>query len=311
MPDNQDNNNLDINDINKELEEVVSNLKKQEDEDLIVEKVEEVVQEEPTEEVEAKAELTEEEKEAISMGWNPDKSKLPAGKEFVSAGEFLRRKPFFEKIQSLSDQIKEMKGRLDNVNNKVKEAEKRGYQKAYQDIEKARNDAIENGDVAAVQKLDDEYFKVKQLAAVEEQQDDSNEIPDAYRNSPQFKEDMDEFVAFEKKHEEWARGETPEDRAMVAYTIEKVKELRGKDPTLPAKQLMTQVEESIMKLYPNRFRKQTQKFSPVSDTVSDKRASDHKSYDLSSLSETERMIYDQVVVNDKAMSREEFFTTIR
>ena len=45
-------------------------------------------------------EYTDTERKALKMGWNPDKDSVPEGKEWVDAGEFVRKDTLYKEIRN-------------------------------------------------------------------------------------------------------------------------------------------------------------------------------------------------------------------
>ena len=115
-------------------------------------------------------EYTEAEKEAIEAGWNPDKSALPEGKEFLSAEEFLSRGPLFKKIDALKKDAAELKKDAAEAKmiaqqvrahqEKLLEHErakmKADYEKRIAQLNAEKKQALDEGDSARVVEIDNE-----------------------------------------------------------------------------------------------------------------------------------------------------------
>ena len=118
--------------------------------------------EEVNQEVEVvQPEHTEEETRAMSMGWKP-KDELEEGKEFISAGEYIRRGELFDKIKSLKTELEHMKSDLGAVvqhHAHVKETE---FKRALEYLKQEKKTALSEGDHDRVIELDDQISEVKE-----------------------------------------------------------------------------------------------------------------------------------------------------
>lgn len=145
-------------------------------------------QEETKEEavLESSEEVSTTEQEAMAKGWKPDGVK--------SAEEFLRAEPLYEEIKSRGKEIKELKETLDALKSHMDKQQEVGYKKALDDLKEQRIEAIQMGDVEAVDKLDSEIADhTKQaLPTVVESFQERNKT---WLNDPSLKaEEMRQFM---------------------------------------------------------------------------------------------------------------------
>lgn len=125
---------------------------------------EEVKIEEKVEEIK----LTDVEQEAYADGWRPKEEFRGDEAKWVSAQEFMRRKPLFQKIDELKSdgyhtkrELQEVKRTLNALaehHKKVKETE---YKRALADLQAKKVEAIEDRDGAAVVALDNQIDEIK------------------------------------------------------------------------------------------------------------------------------------------------------
>jgi hypothetical protein len=101
------------------------------------------------------------EQQAMEMGWKPKEEFDPdSGKEWIPADEFVRRKPFFDKIEVLNREIKTLKNGMEAFkqhHDKVKETE---YKRALEDLKRQRVQAIEEQDAVKAFEVSD---KIREL----------------------------------------------------------------------------------------------------------------------------------------------------
>lgn len=128
------------------------------------------------------------EQEAMSMGWNPDKFKDDPDK-YIDAKEFVRRKPLFDKIDSLSKRQKQTEQTLRDLaahHQRVKEVE---YQRALKTLRDEKRAALKEGDTVAALELEDrmeemftshqeEVAELHRQQAMEQQRQQSGPTPE-------------------------------------------------------------------------------------------------------------------------------------
>ena len=110
-------------------------------------------------------EPTEIEKRAIEMGWRPKEEFNGDEADFIDAGEFVRRKPLFDKIEDSSRQIKQLHKALEAFKqhySSVKEAE---YNRALTALKQHRKEALTAGDGDRFEAIDEEIKRVETEAS--------------------------------------------------------------------------------------------------------------------------------------------------
>lgn len=93
----------------------------------------------------AEPEYNDMEVSALSMGWKPQ-DQLPEGVEFIDAGEYVRRKPLFDKIDSYSKKVKHVEQSLKDLTEHHSKVRQTEYNKAYTDLKGAYKNAMLEGD---------------------------------------------------------------------------------------------------------------------------------------------------------------------
>ena len=112
-------------------------------------------------------EYTEIEQEAIADGWKPQ-DQLDDGVDFISAEKFVENGSFFRKINSQKKRIENLESsisQLNEHNNKAAEAQRKQMQKEFDEriesLEKAKVEALDDGDHEKVVKIDKELRKTE------------------------------------------------------------------------------------------------------------------------------------------------------
>jgi len=122
---------------------------------------EEVVAEEPS--------FTEVEQKAIEMGWKPQEEELKEGVDFLSAEEYVSRKPLHDALRKQSKRIKTLESSIDELKTLNGNIERTTYERAIQELTVQKRDAIERGDVEGAleydKQLTEQQTKIEQVDA--------------------------------------------------------------------------------------------------------------------------------------------------
>lgn len=138
--------------------------------------VEEVVAPEATDEAEVNTEQvsapehSEIELKAIEMGWRPKEEFDGDDAEFIDATEFVRRKPLFDKIESVGKELRETRKAMKALQEhhaKVQEAE---YKHAVEQLKAEKKAALESGDADRLIEIDSQMAEVKANEVMAQQQ---------------------------------------------------------------------------------------------------------------------------------------------
>lgn len=177
------------------------------------------------------------EQQAMEQGWVPQDEWEGDPDQWRPAKEFLDRGELFKKIEDQNRTIKEFKRALDDLKGHHAKTRETEYARAIQALKAQKIAALEDGDAAAVVKLDDqidlvkdEQSKLKQ-AAVQPQQDQLNP----------------EFVNWVDKNK-WYETSQP----MRAYADALGRDLAYKG--LAPGEVLKEVERQVRDEFPQKFR---------------------------------------------------------
>jgi hypothetical protein len=106
------------------------------------------------------------EERALEMGWRPREEFEGDEEDFIDAKEFVRRKPLFDKIESVSRESKTLRKALDSLKSHYTKVRETEYQKALRDLKQEQKQALADGDVDRFYAIEDEQKLVEQEKAV-------------------------------------------------------------------------------------------------------------------------------------------------
>ena len=183
------------------------------------------------------------------MGWRPKSEFSGDEADFIDATEFVRRKPLFEKIDSVGKELKETRKALKALqahHEKVKEAE---YQAALRQLRNEKKEALEAGDSDKLIEIDEKLADAKaqqRVAEAQAQQQAAQPHPGflAWVNKNQwYKEDVELQSAANQIGTAYAAANPDVDPdAVLKYTEARIKKLYADRFTNPNKSRPSAVE---------------------------------------------------------------------
>lgn len=269
---------------------------------------EEATTEEPVQE--EIREFTEIEKSAMDQGWKPDVS-LEEGKEFISAEEFLRRGELFDKIANQKGEINNLKHIVKKFSEEFKNVQQRSYEKALAEIEAKQREAAEIGDIEAFDKAKDDAAKLN--AEIKEQVD---KLDVKVEEEAKTSETIPEFEDFKKRNDFWYNTDNFNNYQMVKEAESFEQYLLQTKPHLTVKEALLEIEGHVREKFPGRFANPNKtKAAAVTaapkGTVATKNAVDDELPDVSELTETQKMLYNQARAgNVPGMTGKEYLKTL-
>lgn len=232
---------------------------------------------------------TEVEVQALEMGWKPKEDFDPAsGKEWIPADEFVRRKPFFDKIEVLNREIKTLKNGMEAFkqhHDKVKETE---YKRALEDLKRQRVQAIEEQDAVKAFEVSD---KIREL------EDEAKQVT----TQPQTGVAHAEFQAWLPDNQWYTTDEELREFADALGFMYSKK-------FTPA-EVLVKVSGEVRKKYPEKFRNPNKDRAPSVDTKAGGAHSRGTGREYQ-LSEMEKQIMSKIV-RSGVMTKEEYIKELR
>lgn len=220
---------------------------------------------------------------ARAKGWRP-KEEFTGDGDWVDAEEFLRRKPFFDKMSQQRHEIKRLQRTVESMANHYHKSVAVAVDKAIKSLRAERREAIELGDVDRVDALDAEIAQ-QQQAVVQPANTVAPEIVDWVAENTWFNTDQD-MRAFAVAFNENYLKANPQD---VGTSL-------------------TKTLEAVKRAFPDKFEPQTRKpAAPASPVESGAAAHKPAKYDLNKLTTEQKAAYNAYVKQHKIMSHDEYF----
>jgi hypothetical protein len=186
---------------------------------------------------EDKPQLSAAEQQAMEQGWVPQDEWEGDPEQWRPAKEFLDRGELFKKIEDQNRTIKEFKRALDDLKGHHAKTRETEYARAIQALKAQKIAALEEGDAAAVVKLDDQIDLVK---------DEQSKLKQA-ANEPQQDQPNPEFTNWVDKNK-WYETSQP----MRAYADALGRDLAYKG--LTPSEVLREVEKQVREEFPQKFR---------------------------------------------------------
>ena len=177
------------------------------------------------------------EQQAMEQGWVPQDEWEGDPDQWRPAKEFLDRGELFKKIEDQNRTIKEFKRALDDLKGHHAKTRETEYARAIQALKAQKIAALEDGDAAAVVKLDDQIDLVK---------DEQSKLKQA-AFQPQQEQLNPEFVNWVDKNK-WYETSQP----MRAYADALGRDLAYKG--LAPGEVLKEVERQVRDEFPQKFR---------------------------------------------------------
>lgn len=236
--------------------------------------------------------LTEIEQRALEMGWRPKEEFAGNEDDFIDAKEFVRRKPLFDKIESQSKEIKNVRKAVEALKEHYSAREAAAVQTALSKLKEARQEAISNADGAAFDQIDTEIKRVEKEA-------DRLQKLDA--EQPQEPDLHPEFVAWSKRNS-WYSDVGYMRKWADDYGIE-----LARQGVAPA-DVLKKVETAVKKEFAHKFTNPNKAGAP--DVEAGGRSSGGKSADKFELTPQEEKVM-KTLVSTKVMTKEDYIAQVK
>ena len=252
----------------------------------MTEEVKQEVKVEVKEEVKEEVQLSDTENQAYKEGWRPEDEFTGDKVKWIPADEFMRRKPLFEKIDSLKSEtyhtrkeLQDVKKTLTTLAEHHKKVRQTEYQNALVELKAERRIALEERDGAAIERVEDRMDELKQEKQEFDRQVQAEQKQVTVNPSP-------EFVGWVKDNSWYHTNKEMHDFAdSIGATYLK------NNPHVTPDDVFSHVTKQTKKAYPDEFspeQKSSRKPSPVDSGDSESRPSSHKKDDYKmSAEETE------------------------
>ena len=232
--------------------------------------------------------IQETENAASEKGWKPEADYDGAKGGFVSAEEFLKREPLFDKIKIQSKELKGLKKTIEAMARQTQTQIKAQVALRLRELKEAKNEAVEAGDVGKVDAIDAEIDQQKAVVA-EEVSQVPDEVSEWIGKNSWFNTDPD-LNEFASAHNRVYIEKHPGD---VAGSL-------------------AATRKAVAKAFPDHEafvseKKPAPPVNPVEGSSTPKDTAGKKNYNAGRLSADQKKVYNQMVKVHKVMSHEEYF----
>lgn len=233
---------------------------------------------------------------AISMGWNPD-FEGAEGKEALSAKDYIKKgrdiqKDMRERIKSQGKALDDMKASINGIQDHYEKVSKAEIAKAKKELSEKRKEAIIDGDIDAVEKLDEEIDTLKEQEKT---------------NKKESKDGDKIFTAWQKDNTWFGT-----DLDMSDYAQYKLNAALRKNPNMSVSEQLDHAREAVEKKFPDYFGKKTEKKPPttaVNEAGSRPGANGKKTFTEADLSATQRSAMN-TFVRAKIMTKDQYISDL-
>lgn len=238
-------------------------------------------------------ELSPIEQRAMEMGWRPKEEFQGEEDDFIDAKEFVRRKPLFDKIESQSKEIKNVRKAVEALKEHYSQREEAAVNAALAKLREARKEAIANSDGESFDALDTEIKRVEGQAK-ELKRLDQAKVEEVQELHP-------EFVAWTNRNKWYA-----DVSYMRKWADDYGAELHKQGMTPP--EVLRKVEEGVKREFPNKFKNPNKDLAP--DVESSSRSGSKGSRETMELTEQERKVMN-MLVSTQTMTKDEYLASLK
>jgi len=219
----------------------------------------------PPKHTKKKKQYSEVELKAMERGWKPkdyfkgDDATWRDAREFVDRGELL------ETITKQGRELRSLNWSMKQLSDHFQKQATYGQKRDYDDLLSRRKEAIERGDVPAVEAFDKHIIDLNQSFTRSNEQSEQqmpNEMaPQTPQNMNQPPPNMqngqleEALVDFQEENGDWFNGTSPETRAMMNYAIDQDNVLQQKYPHLSTSDRLHRVKKHVVDYFPRFFNK--------------------------------------------------------
>lgn len=248
-----------------------------------------------TEEVKQETpEFTPIEQKAMEMGWRPKTDFEGDEDDFIDAKEFVRRKPLFDKIETQSRELKNVRKAIEALKTHYGAREQAAVKSAIEQLTAAKEEAISNADGAAVTRIEKEIKAAEQEHARIEKLQVEPITQDAPEVHPQF-------AAWQKRND-WYTSVNYMRKWADDYGLQLAQQ------GLAPEQVLKKVEEEVRKEFKHKFTNPNKSNAPSVEGSSTK-GSKGKDDDFV-LSDQERKIMN-TLVSTGTMTKDKYIAELK
>jgi hypothetical protein len=237
------------------------------------------------------------EEEARKHGWRP-KEEFENQEKWVDAKEFLYRRDLMDKIHNQSRNMKRMteeletyKRSIDNVEKIITRREELARKQEREVILRERREAIQNGDIEAVERLDEKIFNLNESAGQKEE--------------PAIPHETQDWI---KQHQtNWFNKNSVENIEMMEEAARIEKRIYQANPNIQVSDALQTIDKEMRRKYPHRFRNPNLDRKPEVEGTGEYAATKKPKYDQGKITPALNQIADQFVKKGLFKTKDEYY----
>ena len=204
---------------------------------------------EPAEDASSVAAESDIEKDARTQGWLPKEEFRGDLKNWRSAAEYVARTPLNERLSAQNKEIKSLRRNFDTVTLLAKKQMEMMMQPLFEKLKDQKKTAIENGDVAAVEKYEADYHKTKTEfdTLMTKVNEDIVPVDNKIDETPY------EVRDFIDRNKDWLNNSTAENSGMCGFAATFEQHLLNTQPNLSLQDRLNAVERAIKEQFSHKF----------------------------------------------------------
>lgn len=227
------------------------------------------------------------EQKAMERGWDPS-FEGDENKRAITAEEFLDRQKLYDDLKARGRENKELRNKLDALEQSHKTIAKRTYERAREDLRKEVAQAHDEGDTqTAIQ-------KTEEMQKLDREYEEQNQQPD---NTEAVREAYNEWV----KENPWYENDS--DLKELADDLGQGILQRNPDLGNQPDKFLEEITKKIKKAAPEKFEKPKRKSSVEGETSG--KGSNKKKYSIKSLPEEDQKVAKRII-DTGVMSEEDY-----
>lgn len=233
---------------------------------------------------------------ARKRGWRPKEEWQGDPEDWANPKQFVRYGEMMDKIHNLKQEVSTQSKTLGHVEDLIQRREEMARQQERDALIRQRREAIQSGDVEAVEDFDQRIKK----------NDSFEEKKFLTKNAPP------ELVDWTERHKSnWFNDDTPENLEMIQYSEKVANWIGNKFPSLSLPEQLDRLEGEMRKKFPHRFgnQKRNRAASVESEEYSSagKKGAGAPKYNTSRITPDMRMVAKAFVKNGTFKTEQEYF----
>jgi hypothetical protein len=223
-------------------------------------------QEESEQEENEEPQYSDEEVEAMEMGWNPKDKFTGKEERWVTAHQFLDRERMGSKISKQAAELEELKQMNKTLFSLVQEQKNDKVNQEAEKLLALKREAIAEGDIEKAEKYEAEFYKLASNKTLPNTANTAT-ADSAYQDptpKKQYSSEVTEAVkVFVAKNNSWYNNSTPLNNAMVAYANDIERKLEITNPELPIAERLNRTERAVKMEFSQVFTNENRKRAPT------------------------------------------------